>query len=53
MDRMYNLVAINERTNKKVILTSSPCTHKECCTMKSKFTPRPGVRIQLEEVRVK
>lgn len=50
-ERMYNLVAINERTNEKAILTSKPATHSECCIMKSKFSEHPLRRIQLEETK--
>lgn len=49
-ERMYHLVAINERTGKETRLTSYPMTHAECCTMKAKFTPHPLRRIQLKEV---
>lgn len=48
--RLYHLVAINEKTNKKTYLTGYPMTHEECCIMKSKFNPHKDVRIQLEEV---
>jgi hypothetical protein len=54
-DRQYCLVAINERTDKKTVLTSSPVTLDEAHTMRSKFYPRPrgaarNVRIQVEEI---
>jgi hypothetical protein len=44
----YHLVAINERTKRRELLTSTPCTHDEGCTMLRKFTPHRDVRIQLE-----
>jgi hypothetical protein len=44
----YHLVAINERTKRREVLTSTPCTHDEGCTMLRKFTPHRDVRIQLE-----
>lgn len=48
--RLYHLVSINEKTGNKVYLTGYPMSHKECCTMKSKFTYHSFRRIQLEEV---
>lgn len=36
--RLYNIIAINERTGKQVLLTGYPMNHKECCTMLSKMT---------------
>lgn len=48
--RLYNLYAVNERSGFKVRLNSAPLTHQQACTMKSKFTPHPARRIQLEEV---
>lgn len=48
--REYNLIAVNEKTDKKTYLNSSPLTHAEAVTMKSKFNARPSVRIQLEEI---
>lgn len=50
MERKYNLVAINEKTGKQVLLTAYPMTHSECCTMKSKFSYHPARRIQLVQV---
>jgi hypothetical protein len=50
-ERMYHLVAINERTGKKTRLTSSPMGHQRAVTNKSKFNPRKDVRIQLEPVK--
>ena len=49
-ERKYHLVAINERTGKKVYLTGYAMTHAECVVMKSKFSYHPARRIQLEEV---
>lgn len=49
-ERLYHLVAINEKTGEKVYLTRYPDTHKACCTMKSKFSYHPARRIQLEQV---
>lgn len=49
--RLYNLVAKNNQTDKKVYLTGYPMTHEECCIMKAKFSYHPLRRIELEEVR--
>ncbi len=49
--RLYHLVAINEKTSKKVYLTRYPMEHAQCMTMKSKQSVGvPYVRIQVEEV---
>jgi hypothetical protein len=50
MERMYNVVVINEKTGQKVIMTAYPCTHEEGCTILSKLTDYPWRRKQLEEV---
>lgn len=50
MERLFNLVAINERSGKKTVLTAYPDTHAACVTMKGKFIAHRDVRIQLEEV---
>jgi len=50
MTRMYHVIAINEKTNKKTYLTSYPMIHHEACVIKSKFNLHKDVRIQLEEV---
>lgn len=50
MERMYHIVTINEKRNRKVHVTRSPLTHKEACTMLTKFTPHPELRRMLEEV---
>lgn len=49
--RLYHLVAINEKTNKKTYLTGYPMTHEECCIMKGKFSYHPLRRIQLEQAK--
>jgi hypothetical protein len=50
-DRLYHLVAINERTGRKDYLTRYPMPHEDCCVMKSKQSrPHRDVRIKLEEV---
>lgn len=49
--RLYHLVAINERSGAKVRLTAYPMPHADGVRLKGKFTPHPARRIQLEEVR--
>lgn len=49
--KMYNLFAVNNKTDKKTIMTSSPVTHKEAMTMKSKLTAHPSRRLAIAEVK--
>ncbi len=49
-ERLYHLVAINNRSGKSVPLTTYPMTHEKCCTMKSKSSYHPARRIELVEV---
>jgi hypothetical protein len=54
-ERLYHLVSVNVKHGKKgdtrsVYLTAYPMSHKECCTMKGKFTEHAHRMIQLEEV---
>jgi hypothetical protein len=49
-ERLYHLVSVNVKDGKKVYLTAYPMSHKECCTMKGKFTEHAHRMIQLEEV---
>jgi hypothetical protein len=51
--RLYHLVAINERTGHKTYLSDAPVTHEQACTWKSKFTPHPARRIQIEDAYVR
>lgn len=44
----YHLEAVNERTGKRVRLTSHPMTHDKVMTLKSKFNVHKDVRIQVE-----
>jgi hypothetical protein len=37
--KLFNVIAINERTKTKTVLTNSPLNHGEAVTMKDKFTP--------------
>ena len=46
-ERLYLLVAVNERTGKQTQVTSYLMSHRECCTCKSKFSHHPARRIML------
>jgi hypothetical protein len=52
-ERLYRVVAINDRTRRKEVVASGPLTHREAMTVISKFHPRPrgarGVRFMVEE----
>ena len=48
--RQYSLVAVNEKTGRVYLFNLKPMTHAQACTMKSKFSPHPLRRIQLQEV---
>lgn len=50
MAKMYDLIAINERTGRVEKLTAYPATHHEAVTMKNKFNPHRDVRIQLKQI---
>lgn len=48
-ERLYHVVAINERTGRKEYLTATPVTHQEGVTiMRKQSGPHRDVRIQLE-----
>lgn len=49
-NRLYHIVAINEKTGKKEYLTTYPMPHDDCCVMLSKQSKHEHVRKQLEEV---
>jgi hypothetical protein len=49
MQKLYHLVAINNKTEKRHQLTGYPMSHKQCVTMKSKFTPHAHRRIEFVE----
>lgn len=49
VERLYHLVAINDRTGNKTYLTSYPMEHGAACVNKSKFTTHATRRVQLEE----
>jgi hypothetical protein len=49
-ERLYHVVAINERTGYTVRMTAYPCTHEEGCTIMGKLLRHPARRVQLEEI---
>jgi hypothetical protein len=49
-ERMYDVVIVNEKTGTVTVMTSSPVTHKEGCTILSKMTKYPFRRNQLREL---
>ena len=49
-ERLYNIIQINEKTGEKFTFPGYPVTHKEGCTMLSKFTKHSWRRLQLEEI---
>lgn len=47
--RLYNVVAINERSSRKVVCTSKPLPHDQACVILSKLTRHPAARLMLEQ----
>lgn len=37
--RIYNVVAINEKTGEETVMTAYPCSHSQALTIKSKLNP--------------
>lgn len=48
-ERLYHIIAINERTGRRVTMTGYPMNHHDCCTMMRKITRYPWRRLLLEE----
>ena len=50
--RRFHVVSVNDKTGERIRLTATPVTHREGCTILSKFGPHPSphVRRKLEEV---
>ena len=48
-ERLYHLIAVNDRTKRRECLTAHPDTHANCMTMKGRFSPHKDVRIMVEE----
>ena len=49
LERLYNIIAINDKTGKKVFLTGYPMNHKKCLIMLSKLSDYPNRRFLLIE----
>jgi len=49
-ERLYHVVAINERTGRKTYCTAEPMPHAQACNNAGRFSFHPARRIQLEEV---
>ena len=49
MERTYELISVSESTGKITLLSTGRLTHKEACTMKSKFTQHKHRRIEVRE----
>lgn len=49
IERLYHVVAINEKTGHKTYVTLYPMPHKQACNNKARFTVHKARRIQLEE----
>lgn len=47
---MFNVVVVNNKTNNKTIMNSSPLTHAEACTVLSKITRYPWRTEKLEKI---
>ena len=48
-ERLYYVVAINEKTGNKTYMTTKHFTHKQAMTIISKLSSHNGRRIQVEE----
>jgi len=51
MQRLYHIVATNDKTGAQWRMTGFPMPHKECMTMKSKITVYPWRTLALVEVK--
>jgi hypothetical protein len=49
IERLYYVVAINEKTGHKTYMTTVPFTHKQAMTIISKLSSHKGRRVQVEE----
>lgn len=50
--RMYDLVAVNNKTGKETLLTKYSDTHAHVVTMMGKFSYHPARRIEIREVAI-
>ena len=37
MPKMFHVVVVNDKTGAETVMTATPCTHDEACTIKSKI----------------
>jgi len=49
-NRLYHIVAINERTGQKTYMTVYPVTHEAAVNNLNRISKHPARRVQLEEV---
>lgn len=49
-ERKYQIVAINEKTGKRVVMSAYPLTHIEACANLRKITNHKFRRVILEQV---
>lgn len=52
-ERMYYVVAVNDRTGDKTYMTTVPFNHTEANTIRTKILSKPGRRIQLEDAYIR
>jgi hypothetical protein len=44
MTKVYDILVINDKTNKQILMGMQPMTHKECMTVISKMVNYPTTR---------
>lgn len=49
-ERLYHVVAINERSGRREVCTSSPLPHDKACVILGNLTRHPTTRLQLEQI---
>jgi hypothetical protein len=52
-NRLYHLVAINERSGREFQVTAVPLQHSNACTLMGKFTVHAARRLELKEAQGK
>lgn len=52
-NRLYHLVAINERSGQAFQVTAVPLQHSKACTLMGKFTVHAARRLELKEAQGK
>lgn len=48
--RLYHLIAVNDRSGRRHCLTSYPMRHEECMTMARRFNLHKAVRLLVEQL---